>query len=201
MNVAAIILAAGNSTRFEDGHKLLAPLDGIPLVRHVATSLARSSVGDIVLITGANTNDVLAAAGTGRWRNIENKDITAGLSSSLRVGIRSVGAVADGVLVALGDMPGISTELIQTLLAAFEKTEGRSIVFPVAHDGRRGHPVIWPRALFAELERLSGDTGGKTLLADHRDHWHPVPYDDAGAFTDIDTRADLDAYRAARKLK
>jgi molybdenum cofactor cytidylyltransferase len=201
VNVAAIILAAGNSTRFEDGHKLLAPLGGIPLVRYVATSLARSSVGDIVLITGANTNDILAAAGMGRWRNIENKDITAGLSSSLRVGIQSVGAVADGVLVALGDMPGISTELIQTLLAAFEKTEGQSIVFPVAHDGRRGHPVMWPRALFAELERLSGDTGGKTLMADHRDRWQPVPYDDAGAFTDIDTRADLDAYRAARKLK
>jgi molybdenum cofactor cytidylyltransferase len=200
VTVAAIILAAGNSTRFEDGHKLLALLDGVPLVRHVATALEQSDLADIVLVTGANTNDVLTAVGAGRWRNVENKDPSAGLSSSLRVGIQTIRSAPDGVLVALGDMPGISIGLVQLLLAAFLGCKGQSIVFPVANNGRRGHPVIWPRALFAELERLSGDTGGKTLLADHRDLWLAVPCDDAGAFADIDTRADLDAFGRAQRL-
>lgn len=195
MIVAAIILAAGSSTRFENGHKLLAEIDGIPLVRRVASALAQSSVGEITLITGANTSDVVKAAGSGRWRSVENADTAKGLSSSLCLGIRNIDEHSDGVLVALGDMPGIGTELIDALLAAFKESKGRSIVFPVAKDGQRGHPVVWPRALFSALASLSGDTGGKTLLLENRNLWRPVPYDDAGAFTDIDTRSDLDAYR------
>lgn len=197
MTVAAIILAAGSSTRFENGHKLLAEIDGVPLVRHVASALAQSSVDDIILVTGANTSDVAKAAGSGRWRSIENASTAEGLSSSLRLGIRNIDEHSDGVLIALGDMPGIGADLIDALLAAFKESKGRSIVFPVAKDGRRGHPVIWPRALFPALAALSGDTGGKTLLLENRNLWRPVPCDDVGAFTDIDTRGDLDAVRHA----
>lgn len=195
MKVAAVILAAGRSSRFEDGHKLLVEIDGIPIIRRVASVLAASSVDDIILVTGENAHAVAAAAGTGRWRSVENASAAEGLSSSLSLGIRSLDATVDGVLVALADMPGISTELVNALLAAFTQSQGKSIVFPVASDGRRGHPVIWPRALFPALRQLSGDTGGKSLLADNREFWQPVTCNDAGAFADIDTRADLDAFR------
>jgi molybdenum cofactor cytidylyltransferase len=197
VTLSAIILAAGSSTRFENGHKLLAEIDGVPLVRHVASALAQSSVDDIILITGANAADIIRAAGSGRWQSIENANTAEGLSSSLCLGIRNIDENSNGVLIALGDMPGISVELIDTLLAAFNESNGHSIVFPVAKDGRRGHPVVWPRALFPALAALSGDTGGKTLLLENRSLWRPVPYDDAGAFTDIDTRSDLDAFRHA----
>ena len=95
-------------------------------------------------------------------------------------------------------MPGVSAELVNTLLAAFAESGGRSIVFPVATDGRRGHPVIWPRALIPELSALSGDAGGKAILEQHRDLWRPVAFEDVGAFADIDTREDLDRLRAHR---
>jgi molybdenum cofactor cytidylyltransferase len=70
-------------------------------------------------------------------------------------------------------------------------------VFPVAADGRKGHPVIWPRALAPALEAVSGDAGGRALLDDYRELWRPVPSTGAGAFADIDTRSDLEAFRQA----
>ena len=200
MKITAILLAAGRSTRFEDGHKLLAEIDAVPLIRRAALALAHASVDDIVLVTGTNATDIAAAAGPGRWRHIENPSAAEGLSSSLRLGIQSAGNTPDGVLIALADMPGITAEFVDTLCAAFTASKGRRIVFPIAPNGRRGHPVIWPRSLFSALESVSGDTGGKALLAGHRDLWRPVECNDPGAFTDIDTRTDLDAFTAARKL-
>jgi molybdenum cofactor cytidylyltransferase len=199
VKITAILLAAGRSTRFEDGHKLLAEIDSVPLIRRAALSLAHSSVEDIVLITATSATDIAAAAGPGRWRHIENPSAAEGLSSSLRLGIQSAKG-AEGILVALADMPGITAELVDTLCAAFTASEGRGIVFPIAPDGRRGHPVIWPRSLFSALESVSGDTGGKALLAGHRDLWRPVECNDPGAFTDIDTRTDLDTFAATRKF-
>jgi molybdenum cofactor cytidylyltransferase len=197
VNVAGIILAAGASTRFKDGHKLLAHIDGLPIVRRVALVLAQSRLGEIVLVTAADSATVANAAGFGRWRTLENPNAGHGLSSSLRLGLQSIGEKAGGMLVALADMPGVRAELINSLLEAFEETGGRSIVFPLAADGRRGHPIIWPKELFSELSALSGDTGGREILALHRELWCPVPCEDAGAFADIDTHEDLAAFGQA----
>ena len=196
MNVAALILAAGSSTRFENGHKLLAEIHGIPVVRHVASAIAQSDVGEIVLVIAAKESEVVKAAGPGRWKTIENPNAGDGLSSSLRLGLHSSDQATDGVLIALADMPGISAELVNSLLAAFAESS-RAIVFPIAADGRKGHPVIWPRSLVPALESLSGDAGGKAILGDYRELWRPVPFADIGAFADIDTRDDLEAFRQA----
>ena len=196
MNVAAIILAAGSSTRFENGHKLLAEIHGIPVVSRVASAIAQSDVGDIVLVVAAKESEVVKAAGPGRWKTIENPDARDGLASSLRLGLQSSDQATDGVLIALADMPGISAELVNSLLAAFAESS-RAIVFPIAADGRTGHPVIWPRSLVPALEALSGDAGGKAILGDYRELWRPVPFADIGAFADIDTRDDLEAFRQA----
>ena len=195
MNVAGVILAAGSSTRFEDGHKLLVETGGIPIIRHVASALAQSRVGEIVLVTATKNDAVAKAAGPGRWRTIANPNASHGLSSSLRLGLRSIAENADGVLIALADMPGVTAELVNSLLAAFAESKSRMIVFPVAVDGRRGHPVIWPKELIPELMNLSGDAGGREIIARHRELWCPVPCEDLGAFTDIDTREDLAAFR------
>lgn len=197
MKVSAIILAAGSSSRFEDGHKLLVEIGGMPIVRHVCSALAKSKIDDIVLVVSEGGGAVASAAGTGRWRVVENPNAHEGMSTSLRIGLQSIDSNADGLLVALGDMPGITSGLVDTLLSAFNRCQGRAIAFPISPDGRRGHPIIWPKALFFQLLTVTGDSGGKTILADHKNLWHPVPCEGAGAFADIDTRADLEAFRAA----
>lgn len=194
MKIAAIILAAGSSSRFEDGHKLLAEIGGVPMIRHVCLALAQSKADDIVLVTSERDGTIAKAAGSGRWRIAENPNAQQGLSTSLRVGLQGIDENTGGALVALADMPGITEGLVDKLLAAFKGCNGSAIVFPVSTDGQRGHPVIWPRSLFKALEAVNGDSGGKTILADHRNLWRPVSYENHGAFADIDTRADLEAF-------
>ncbi len=195
MTISAVILAAGRSSRFEDGHKLLAEIDGAPIVRHVCTALAASNVDEIILVTSDMNDAVVKAAGTGRWRAVENPEARDGLSTSLRTGLENISPKTDGILVALADMPGIEPALVNALISAFSAEEP-AIVFPVAKDGRRGHPVIWPKSLFRALASMTGDRGGKTILTDHKNLWRPVPCENKGAFADIDTRADFEAFTA-----
>ncbi len=146
-------------------------------------------------MTSEANGPIANAAGAGRWRIVKNPDARDGLSTSLRAGLHSIASDADGVLVALADMPGITTSFVNMLLSAFVENK-TSIVFPLANDGRRGHPIIWPKSLFPALKTVTGDAGGKTVLADHKDLWRPVPCEDEGAFADIDTRADLETFTA-----
>ncbi len=196
MKIAAVILAAGSSSRFEDGHKLLAEIDGVPLIRHVCTALAASKVDDIVLVISDAKGAIAKAAGAGRWRVVENPDARDGLSASLRAGLENISLDSEGVLVALADMPGVNSALVDALVSAFADDKTR-IVFPVSSDGRRGHPIIWPKSLIPALKGITGDTGGKMILADYKDLWRPVASENEGAFADIDTRADLASFRRA----
>lgn len=194
MNVAAVILAAGSSSRFEDGQKLLVEVKGAPIVHHVCSAIASSNVGDIILVVAALNGPVAKAAGPGRWRTVENADAADGLSSSLRAGLEHIRREADGVLIALADMPGVTQGLFDGLISAFNASKGNAIVFPLGPDGRRGHPVIWPRDLLPALAAVTGDQGGKSVIAHYPERCRPVPSEDAGAFADIDTRGDLDAF-------
>jgi molybdenum cofactor cytidylyltransferase len=197
MTITAIVLAAGHSTRFGADNKLLADTGDGPLIRRVLSAVALSPVADIVLVTGLDPGRVAAAAGPGRWRVITNPEPEGGKSSSIRAGIAAVTAQTDGALIVLGDMPGISAGLISDLMAKFEASGRSAIVHPQAPDGRQGHPVLWPQGLFAGLSGLSGDKGGKALMAAHQALAVPHMVTGEGAFRDIDTLADLKTYRSS----
>ncbi|HLY57786.1 MAG TPA: nucleotidyltransferase family protein, partial [Stellaceae bacterium] len=123
-----------------------------------------------------------------------NPDYALGLSSSLRAGLAALPADADGVLVCLGDMPGVDAPLLDRLIAAFNPTEGREIVVPV-RDGRRGNPVLWGRRFLPALRTLTGDAGAKHLIGDHGEYVVEVDSPDDAPLTDIDTPAELAAWR------
>ena len=93
----------------------------------------------------------------------DNPDFADGLSSSLKAGIARVGAEAAGAMIVLGDMPGVSSADLDRLIEAFRKDGGHSVV-RAAHDGRRGNPVLLPRALFPAIAYLEGDTGARHLV-------------------------------------
>ncbi|MGB0197813.1 MAG: nucleotidyltransferase family protein, partial [Candidatus Puniceispirillaceae bacterium] len=106
------------------------------------------------------------------------------------------GAVTD-VLIALGDMPLISAEMVQNLVAAHLACDDhqRRITLP-SYDGKRGNPVIWGDAFFPELKQLQGDAGGRQVLQDHLAAHNPVEISSSAMFRDIDTPADLQALNA-----
>jgi molybdenum cofactor cytidylyltransferase len=196
--VAAIILAAGRSSRFEGGNKLLAEIDGSAMVRRVACEVAASPVNEIILVTGAGDGAIASAAGAGRWRHIINPEPARGLSSSLKAGLAALSADTGGALVILADMPGVTAALIAKLCEAFNAHGGEKIVYPQNTRGVQGNPVLWPHALFADLMQLEGDSGGKKLLAMRAHFCQPLHVSGDDAFTDIDTRADL--ARMTRRL-
>jgi molybdenum cofactor cytidylyltransferase len=191
MKIAALILAAGRSSRFEGGNKLLADFDGRPVIHHVVTAISAAPVDDIILVTAPGGGKIVAAAGPGRWRSAVNPNAGLGLSSSIQTGLASLDPATDGALIVLADMPRLTSSLIAQLCAAFDASNGTAIVFPQTPDGRQGNPVLWPRALFPELMAPSGDIGGKAVLAKYRELHCPVTIDGDAVLFDIDTKGDL----------
>ncbi|HLT78757.1 MAG TPA: molybdopterin-binding/glycosyltransferase family 2 protein [Ferrovibrio sp.] len=184
--VAALILAAGLSRRFGSDHKLLADLDGKPVIRHVVEAALASSARPVILVTGHRAAEVEAAAGAGDLTRVTNPAHAEGLASSLQAGLKALPPEIDGVLVCLGDMPDIRAEVLEKLVAAFNPTEGRAICLPV-HNGKRGNPVLWGTQFLPELLRLEGDAGARSLLVPHADWICEVPVDDPGILRDYDT--------------
>ena len=195
MKISAIILAAGQSTRFADGHKLLAQHGGLPLIRRVAAEVAAAPCDEIIIITAAGGDAVVAAAGAGRWRNVIAHDAERGLSASLQAGIQALSSDCDGALIVLADMPLVTSAMVARLCATFRAADGKKIVFPQRPDGRQGHPVLWPRTMFPDLMQLSGDGGGKDLITAQREHHQAVMIEHSGAYLDVDTVEDLQNLR------
>jgi molybdenum cofactor cytidylyltransferase len=195
-NIAAVILAAGRSTRMGGPNKLLAEIGGKSLVRIVTEQALASRAASVIVVTGHQAADVEKALRGLKVDFVYNPDFVDGLASSVKAGIAAVPAKADGAIVCLGDMPLIDAHLIDRLIDAFQPDRGGLIVLPVS-DGRRGNPVLWSRRFFKELMTLDGDIGARHLIAKHGEAVAEVPVEGHGAFLDIDTPQALEAARLA----
>jgi molybdenum cofactor cytidylyltransferase len=164
VTVAALILAAGRSERMGGANKLVATIGGTPLVRIVAEAALASRASPVVAVSGHGAAAVGAALGGLDVAIVHNPDYAAGLSTSLAAGIAALPKGADGAIVLLGDMPQIDPATIDRLIAALDPGRGIHIVVPT-HRGERGNPVVWSAAFFNALKALTGDAGGRHLIA------------------------------------
>jgi molybdenum cofactor cytidylyltransferase len=196
--IAAVLLAAGRSTRMGGANKLLSEIDGVPMVARVAQRLLASKARPIVAVLGNQAEAVDAALGKLPVERVRNPDFADGLSTSLKRGIVALPPDLDGALVCLGDMPLISGRHIERLIAAFNPLEGRAIIVPTRR-GKRGNPVLWSKRFFPEMAELAGDVGAKHLIGEHAELVAEVEMDDDAIFVDIDTPEALDALRQKRK--
>ncbi|MBL7232199.1 nucleotidyltransferase family protein [Komagataeibacter oboediens] len=173
-SVAAIVLAAGSSSRTYPMHKLLAPdATGLPMIARTLRAVTASRASPLTVVLGHRAAEIRTAALTDRQAGCTPRFVTApdhacGLSRTLAAGVRAASAhpgVA-GALVCLGDMPLIGTALIDRMIETFLAHPDRPGVMPM-HDGRRGNPILWSRALFPALLALTGDQGARHLLHRH----------------------------------
>ncbi|HVV43381.1 MAG TPA: molybdopterin-binding/glycosyltransferase family 2 protein [Nitrobacter sp.] len=185
-NIAAVILAAGRSTRMGGPNKLLAELRGKPLVRIVAEQVLASKASSVTVVTGHQAAEVERALRGLNVTFVHNSDFPSGLASSVKAGIGAVPKQANGAVICLGDMPLIDAGLIDRLIGAFAPDRGMLIAVPVS-DGRRGNPVLWSRRFFSELMSLDGDIGARHLIERHGEAVTEVAVEGQGAFIDIDT--------------
>jgi molybdenum cofactor cytidylyltransferase len=183
--VHAIVLAAGRSSRMGGPNKLLAAFDGEPLVRRIVAAASASKVTGITVVVGHQRARIAEALDSLRATIVENRDFAEGLSSSLKAGIANLAPMVSGALVVLGDMPGISTDDLDRLIAAFRRSGGKAIV-RATHAGKRGNPVILPRHLFAAVAALEGDTGARHIVEAEGNDVIDVELGEA-ASVDVDT--------------
>jgi molybdenum cofactor cytidylyltransferase len=183
--VAALVMAAGKSSRMGQ-FKLLMPVDGTPMIAHTVDALLASSVTDVIVVTGREAAGVRAALSDRPVRIAHNPDFAEGLSTSLKAGLAALPADADAFLVALGDMPKVTADDINRLIAAYDPGEGRLICVPT-FDGKAGNPILWDRRFLEAMRGLSGDTGARSLLLRHGEAVAETPVTSAGVLIDVDT--------------
>jgi molybdenum cofactor cytidylyltransferase len=158
--VAAVVLAAGRSIRF-GSDKLLHPLRGKPLAAHIADTLGTMPFARLVAVC-PNANSARAELFAARgFEIVTNPDAERGLSSSMALTAqRAMETPVDALLVCLGDMPNVTVEHLETLLAAL----GNEGAVATEMDGVRSPPALFSRAWLPRLAVLAGDRGARHLL-------------------------------------
>jgi molybdenum cofactor cytidylyltransferase len=194
-NIAAVVLAAGRSSRMGGPNKLLAEIGGRPLVRIVVDAVLASRARPVLVVTGHQRERVEAALAGLPVKFAHNPHFADGLGTSLKTGIAALPAEADGVVVCLGDMPQVDADLIDRLIGAFDPAKGALVVVPTI-DGKRGNPVVWSRRFFSDLMVVEGDVGARYLIGRYPEAVAEVPLTGTAAFTDVDTPEALEAVKA-----
>jgi molybdenum cofactor cytidylyltransferase len=193
--VAAIVLAAGRSTRMGGPNKLLAEIGNRTLVRIAAEQALASRAEPVIVVTGHQREQVEAALRGLDVRLVHNPDFAEGLSTSVKAGVGAVPDDVDGVIVCLGDMPQVNALLIDKLIDAFDPEKGALVVAPTIN-GERGNPVVWSRRFFPELAALQGDAGARQLIKSVPEAIVEVPLSGRAALIDVDTPQALKAVKA-----
>ena len=193
--IAAVVLAAGRSTRMRGPNKLLAEIARRPLVRIVAEEALASRADPVIVVAGHQRAEVEKALAGLRVRIVHNPDFAEGLGTSLRAGIAAVPADSDAAIVCLGDMPRVDATLMNRLIAAFDPDRGALAVVPT-FEGKRGNPVLWSRRFFPDLMAIEGDVGARHLIGRYSEAVAEVPVDGKAALIDVDTPEALSGVKA-----
>ena len=185
--ICALVLAAGQSRRMGTP-KLLLPLQGRPLLVHVVDELLCSPVDEVLVVVGEEGGPIRDALAGRRVRFVTSAHAGGEMLGSVRCGFSAIRDECAAVLVALGDQPGVTADVVDALVHAF-RTTGRGIVVPT-HQNRRGHPLLL--AMHYRDEILAGyeNVGLRGLLGAHPEDVLEVEVATPGVLEDIDAPED-----------
>jgi molybdenum cofactor cytidylyltransferase len=185
----AVVTAAGSAERF-GGRKLLALVDGEPLLDRTIRSLLDGGVSEVIVVVGTDGRAELErdvnAMNDARVRPVENPDPSRGMFSSIQIGVAT--ASGDALLVLPGDMPFVRAE---TVRAVIEKYREKPAIVSPRYRGKRGHPVALPLSLRDEIRDTPATANLHEVIKKHADQRVDLEVDDPGINRDVDTPADL----------
>ncbi len=186
-SVAGIILAAGASRRMGRSKQLLM-WRGKLFICQVANTALDAGLSPVVVVTGAEADEVRAALADLPVEIVHNPDWAEGQSTSVRAGLQSLPPDTRAVIFFLADQPHIPTTLVRALVEQYTQTLS-PIVAPLVGD-RRGNPVLFDRNTFSDLMSLHGDAGGRLVFS--RYPITHVPWNDPNLLLDVDTLEDYE---------
>ena len=200
--MSAVVLAAGQSRRMGKINKLTAVVAGKPVIRHVVDTVLEAGFKDIVVVLGYDEQAVSACLEGLPVRFVKNEAFRSGQASSVSAGIAALDNNVSDVMVVLGDMPLLNAALLNNLHHHHMRNPQHEqiISLPVCLKDREsqvGHPVIWGRQFFPDLQALTGDQGGRQIWSDHPAIINQMDVEDATLFLDTDT---AEALRRAEVL-
>ncbi|MBL6932145.1 MAG: molybdopterin-binding/glycosyltransferase family 2 protein [Rhodospirillales bacterium] len=184
--IAAIILAAGQSTRMGEVNKLLEEVQGKVMMRHAVDAAMDSNVSSIIVVTGFEADKTQEIVKGLPVTTVYNELFAQGMSTSLKCGISALANDVDGAVVCLADMPDVTASHLNRLIELFDPDMDRAVCVS-SYGGRRGNPVLWSRLFFPRMEELSGDEGARKLLREHGSVVHEVEMSSDAVLRDIDS--------------
>lgn len=197
--LAAIVLAAGSSTRFGAENKLLADIGGRTVIESVFSNVTECRFDLVLVVIAPDQAEIEDLVKTAGFIAVVNSHPELGMGTSIACGMKELSQQATksfaGVAIFLGDMPAVDSDMVCQLIGNFKRSGSQNIVRPVniLDEGKApGHPVIFPSDLFTELECLTGDAGAKQLISQHCQRLMEVVVTDRGATKDIDSVQALD---------
>jgi molybdenum cofactor cytidylyltransferase len=190
--IVAVVLSAGESSRM-GSPKALLEIEGQTFIERIISALRQTRVRRIVVVLGHHVAEIGERISHFPVEIIVNEDYKKGQLSSLQAAIRSLDLdEVDGILVHLVDHPFLSTELVDKMIERFYAS-GKKIVVPI-HRGKRGHPVMFARSLFAELLDAPLDKGAKTVVRAHGAETLEIESAETGVAIDIDTPKEYEEF-------
>lgn len=184
--IAAIVLAAGQSSRMGDDNKLFLKVGERSMIQQVVANLAGSAVDRVFVVTGHERERVRSELKGESVTFVHNREFAKGLSTSLRAALAQIPKKFNAALICLGDMPFVDSSHINALIEAFDPLAERSICVPM-FQGKRGNPVLWDSRYFQEMMEVQGDVGAKHIIGEYEDSVVEVEMDGTGVLTDLDT--------------
>lgn len=195
-NIFAIVLAAGASSRMERSKMALEWGDSTVLettLKHVEDAQTCGTL----LVTGGYRNKVEALPRVQATRKVHNADFAAGeMISSVKLALSWLhqnNIRPDGVLVLPGDMPMVTSALIDQVISQWQHASDK--ILAPKYQKQRGHPVIFPFEIFSKFDTLPADASPRDLIKAHTNQLHLIPIDDPAVIIDVDTPAEYEKYR------
>jgi molybdenum cofactor cytidylyltransferase len=186
-SVAAIILAAGRSSRMGRDKRLLV-VAGRRLLDHAIEAARGAGLSPILVVRGP------MPLGLADVTEIANPEPERGMGRSLALGLAALPSDLDGVVILLADMPGVTAAHVNQLVDAFDGVSDDHLVVPTC-GGQRGNPVLIGRPFWSELAGLDGDQGARILFQRYPGHILRLEMDHA-VLQDMDTPQDLARWEA-----
>ncbi len=183
MTCAAIVLAAGDSTRMGQ-QKITLPFNGVTVIEHIVQTLERCGLGKVVVVVGRDAAEIRAALRGCSVNVVDNPDYQQGMLTSVRAGLRALGDEMDAALVCLGDQPSIQPSVVRAVIECGASSPS-DIVVP-GYEGKRGHPLLIPSEYWKSIVSSYDDVGLRGLLQEYSSKITDLPGEESWVLDDMD---------------